>query len=93
MAAIKYELYNFNVGRYCTNSILVSIHGIVWAKELNFEPGSIILLAPELAPYIDWILIQDGRHENVDFPIILRVDVTSDLPFSTKIPKTEVADP
>ncbi len=86
------------IGRYCTHSILVSILGIVWAKELNFEPGSIILLVPELAHELDLILIQDGRHQNVDFPILLRVDVTPALPFCVKILKpspffVKLADP
>jgi hypothetical protein len=45
--------------------------GIIWATDFIFEPGSIVVLVPELAACIDLTLIQYGRHQNLDFLIIL----------------------
>jgi hypothetical protein len=67
MAATKYGLYNFIVGRYHTKFNLVSISLIALTKDFIFGPSSIVLLFPEHPVCTDLILIQNGRHQSLDF--------------------------
>ncbi len=60
--------------------LLLSMRGIILAKDLICEPCSIILLVHELAARVDLILIQNGHHQKLDIFNNIAVDVTSASP-------------